>query len=382
MKIAVQLILIFIIIHSAYAFSETSPKPSAKHFFQHYLDAYNEFDSLKASKHYAPEVLVSGIANSPAVMTQAQMHKLLDGFLARQKQKGIVKFEWETFQVHLLSDSLAISSSVAARYDENKRLVDRASAVMQAHLGENSWKITSLTIHDHNNVLPLTTVQREKSYAAILQSEERPESDKLRDRRRKPIEVMQFAGIQSGWTVLDLIASGGYYTEVLSHRVGPLGKVYAQNPSFILTVRDGIFNQQLTKRLAGNRLANVEQLDTELGELGLNQELDAMTMVLNYHDFYNQPENKRRSDLADMKNALKKGGLFIVIDSNAKPDKHDPQLHRINSERAKKEIVSAGFSLKKEGYFLRNPKDPLDISVFDKRIRGFTDRFVYVFEKS
>jgi len=374
--------ILILLIVSAYSISANAKEnQSAQAFFQHYLDAYNKFDAKQASEHYAASVMVSGIPGSPVVMSQEKMHGLLRNFLNQQKQKGIVKFEWETFQVHMFSDSLAIASNVAARYDRNDKLVDRASALMQAKLTDSGWKINSLTIHDHKKVLPLSNIRRETIFADALQRTDRPEGDKLRDMSRKPQQVMQFAGIEQGMTVIDLVASGGYYTEVLSHRVGEKGKVYAHNPSFILTVRDGIFNKQITQRLADNRLANVERLDKEFGNLSVYEEADAMTMILNYHDFYNQPELKRLTDLADLRTALKPNGLFLVIDSNAPSGEHQPALHRINRERTKQEIESAGFVLHKEGFFLRNTSDPLNISVFDKSIRGYTDRFVYLFKK-
>lgn len=149
-------VLILSIISSFSVVANSAENDSADAFFQHYLDAYNKFDAKQASEHYAASVLVSGIPGSPVVMSKEQMQGLLSNFLNQQKQKGIVKFEWETFQVHMFSDSLAIASNVAARYDENDKLIDRASAMMQAQLTDSGWKIISLTIHDHNKVLPLS----------------------------------------------------------------------------------------------------------------------------------------------------------------------------------------------------------------------------------
>jgi len=51
---------------------------------------------------------------------------------------------------------------------------------------------------------------------AALASPDRPAKDKDRDAARKPIETVQFAGIKTGQTVLEVIAVGGWFTEVLS----------------------------------------------------------------------------------------------------------------------------------------------------------------------
>ena len=79
--------------------------------------------------------------------------------------------------------------------------------------------------------LPLSAPasERSKALAANLAAGDRPDADKQRDAGRKPAEVIAFLGIEPGMTVVDLIASGGHYTDVLSVAVGEDGKVYAQN---------------------------------------------------------------------------------------------------------------------------------------------------------
>ena len=214
-----------------------------------------------------------------------------------------------------------------------------------------------------------------------LQIESRPQADRERDAGRKPAEIIRFAGIKPGMRVLDLVASGGYYTEVLSHQVGKKGEVLAHNNNFMLTVMDGRFKKEMDSRLAQNRLSNVTQFHKEFGEFGLKSEVDAATMVLNYHDIYNQPKAKRMALLNEIKTALKPGGIFLVIDMEANAGEHNPKLHRVNSKVVEKEITSAGFKFAGETNILRNPKDDHSLVVFNPTIRGKADRFVYKFVK-
>jgi predicted methyltransferase len=72
---------------------------------------------------------------------------------------------------------------------------------------------------------------------AALASPARPAEEKERDAVRKPVETVQFLGIETGDTVIDVIAAGGWFTEVLSAAVGPSGKVLAQNPEFFARAR-------------------------------------------------------------------------------------------------------------------------------------------------
>ena len=66
-----------------------------------------------------------------------------------------------------------------------------------------------------------------------LAAPERSQENKARDAARKPIETVQFLGIKTGDTVVDMIAESGWFTEVLSAAVGPKGHVYMQNPPFL-----------------------------------------------------------------------------------------------------------------------------------------------------
>jgi hypothetical protein len=45
--------------------------------------------------------------------------------------------------------------------------------------------------------------------------------------------------------------------------------VYAQNPDMVLKMREGANDKAISKRLAGNRLANVVHLDRELTDLDI-----------------------------------------------------------------------------------------------------------------
>ena len=69
--------------------------------------------------------------------------------------------------------------------------------------------------------------------ATELASPTRPQMDRDRDADRKPADLMTFFGVQKGMTVLDVIAAGGYMTDVLATAVGPKGKVYQKSASVL-----------------------------------------------------------------------------------------------------------------------------------------------------
>ena len=53
-----------------------------------------------------------------------------------------------------------------------------------------------------------------------LDSGDRPSADAVDDARRMPLEVLAFAGIEEGMTILEMEAGGGYYRESMSRAVG------------------------------------------------------------------------------------------------------------------------------------------------------------------
>ncbi|MEE8079339.1 MAG: hypothetical protein V3T18_10110 [Pseudomonadales bacterium] len=220
---------------------------------------------------------------------------------------------------------------------------------------------------------------------AALADPSRPEADRARDAQRKPDQIVAFWGIDSGMTVLDLFAAGGYYTEVLAAATGPDGKVYAHNNNFLLTVRDGVYDKEMTTRLADSRLPNVERLDREVQEMNLEPEsLDAINFVLNYHDVYGFTEEAggtTEAVLGLFKSLLKPGGVLGIIDHSANPGPYQSELHRIDENIVIEEVTGAGFVLEAQSDLLRNPDDDRTRLVFDPELRGHTDRFVLLFRK-
>ncbi|WP_321389242.1 class I SAM-dependent methyltransferase [Emcibacter sp.] len=222
--------------------------------------------------------------------------------------------------------------------------------------------------------------------SCAVENTQRSEDDRQRDINRKPAQIISFFGITPGMTVLDMFAGGGYYTEILSGVVGPEGKVIAQNNAgYIAYTKD-----ELGQKLAvPGRMSNVVPLNVEVADLDLkDNSLDAVFLILSFHDFYHVAENWPAIDskmlLAKFKKALKPGGVLAVVDHVAPagtPSTSGDTLHRIDPAIAMREITAAGFTFDGESDILRNPDDNGTKPMWDETIRGRTDRFVYRFVK-
>ena len=219
--------------------------------------------------------------------------------------------------------------------------------------------------------------------AAALDNPDRAQADKDRDEARQPADVIAFSGIEPGMTVLDVMASAGYYTEVLSVAVGEDGIVYAQNPIRMLQFRDGATDKALTARLADDRLSNVVRTDGSLSEIDLaDGSLDAAFTALNFHDTYYMAGNDAAvALLKTISGKLKPNGILLLIDHVGNPDQDNAKLHRIPKQIAVDLVTEAGFVVESESDVLSHPDDDKTQMVFGPDIRGKTDRFVLKLRK-
>ncbi len=208
----------------------------------------------------------------------------------------------------------------------------------------------------------------------------RPAGDVARDADRKPHQVLEFFGIKTGQKVVELQSGKGYYAELLSAAVGPSGQVYAHNSPFVL---EKFAEKPLSERLARPGLENVRRLDTELDAPELPKNLDAVLIILFYHDAFWQQVDRVKMNKAVFE-ALEPGGIYGVVDHYAEDgsgDRDVKTLHRVDIDTVKKEITAAGFVLDGESDLLRHPEDQRTINVFKPEIRGKTDRFILRFRK-
>jgi len=220
---------------------------------------------------------------------------------------------------------------------------------------------------------------------AAIADPARTDKDRERDVREKPAEVMAFAGVKPGMTVVDMFAGGGYYTELLAGVVGSTGKVLSvNNVPYANYAKDDI-----KARFTEGRLPNVERRLVEMSSIHFPpKSVDLIYICMSYHDAFWVDEKEGWPDIdtdgfiESMKRMLKPGGKLLIIDHNAPAGtgaEMAGKAHRLNEEFAKKSLASHGFVLEKTYDGLRNKDDQLDKMVFDPAVRGKTDRYVHLY---
>ena len=158
-----------------------------------------------------------------------------------------------------------------------------------------------------------------------------------RDLEEDPDRAINVLKIEKGSTVADVGAGSGYMTIKLSKKVGPQGKVYAND------IQPGMLDL-LNKRLVKSKIANVTTvLGTQDDPKLPPGALDLILMVDVYHEL-SQPQVMLRQ----LRAALKPGGRLVLLEYR----KEDPDIpirpeHKMSVADAKLEVEAEGFTLTK-----------------------------------
>jgi len=160
---------------------------------------------------------------------------------------------------------------------------------------------------------------------------DRPE----REREENPEGALDAIGIRPGMIVADIGAGTGYMSLRLAKRVGPTGKVYAND-----------IQPEMLRRLRQNAdQAKLKNIETILGsdvdpKLPAGQ-MDLVLLVDVYHEF-SQPQKMLRAIRA----TLKPGGRLVLLEYR----KEDPAVpilpeHKMSVSEVKKELEAERFTL-------------------------------------
>jgi predicted methyltransferase len=155
-----------------------------------------------------------------------------------------------------------------------------------------------------------------------------------RVQEEQPDKALELIGITPGMVVADVGAGTGYMTIRLARRVGPTGKVYAndlQRPML----------QIILDKARSERLSNVEVVQGTEDDAHLPENaIDLALLVDVYHEF-RHPQEMLRS----IRRSLKPGGQLVLVEYR----KEDPGIpialtHRMSLAEARTEVEAEGFA--------------------------------------
>jgi len=155
-----------------------------------------------------------------------------------------------------------------------------------------------------------------------------------REQEEEPDRALELIGIAPGMVVADVGAGTGYMTVRLARRVGPTGKVYANDlqPAMLQIIRDKARRHQLSNVEIVQGLDN----DARLPE----RAIDLALLVDVYHEFWRPPEMLR-----SIRRSLKPNGQLVLVEYR----KEDPSIpiadtHRMSVADVRTEVEAEGFT--------------------------------------
>ena len=158
-----------------------------------------------------------------------------------------------------------------------------------------------------------------------------------RDEEEAPDVALNALKIPKGASVADIGAGSGFMTVRLAARVGPTGRVFAND------VQPQMLNI-LARRLSNSNITNVTLIEGTIDDPKLPPaSVDLEIMVDVYHEL-SQPQ----AMLRHLREALKPGGRLVLLEYR----KEDPTVpikpeHKMSVAEAKMEVEAEGFTLVK-----------------------------------
>jgi len=156
-----------------------------------------------------------------------------------------------------------------------------------------------------------------------------------RESEEHPDEALDALNLKPGMVVADVGAGTGYMSLKMAKRVGPSGKVYAEDvqPEMLRMLRQNAVKAKAT---------NVETvLGNETDPKLPAGQMDLILLVDVYHEF-SQPQKMLRG----MRDALKPDGRLVLLEYR----KEDPNVpirpeHKMSVQEVKTELEAEGFKM-------------------------------------
>ncbi len=174
-------------------------------------------------------------------------------------------------------------------------------------------------------------------FAALLHAQQ---DSAQRDQWQRPAEVLDALGAKPGSVIADVGAGEGYFTFHLADRVGPEGKVYAED------IRESAL-QKIDERKQRHGLSQIQTILGTPSDPRLPAgALDAVLVVNAYHEMLDHD-----AMLQGMYRALKPGGRLAIIDAAdelGEPRKTYQQRHTLPKQTAREDVEHDGFRFLRE----------------------------------
>ncbi|MGM0564146.1 MAG: class I SAM-dependent methyltransferase [Pseudomonadota bacterium] len=200
-----------------------------------------------------------------------------------------------------------------------------------------------------------------------VNGDHRSAENRARDVHRRPVETLEFWGLEPDMTVLEVWPGGGWYSEILGPALRDKGQLVVAN--FPLDARP-----DWRAAMARDFVDMIESSPAVYGDVkvvpfqpprhttfGEPESLDMVILSRHFHNFI-------RGGIVDQvlaasMEALKPGGVLAIVQHRAQPDATPEGEERTGYVREAwlvEKVESAGFELEASSPLNHNPKDSRD----------------------
>ena len=204
-----------------------------------------------------------------------------------------------------------------------------------------------------------------KTLADWAQGEHRNETNRARNQFRHPVETLEFFGLSADMTVIEILPSTGWYTEIMAPYLRDHGKYYAAHfspnasASYMPRILSG-FEEKITADPDLYGKITVRHLNPP-HEVAIAPPGSA-DMALTFRNVHNWiMAGQEHEFFASFYAALKPGGVLGVVEHRAKADAGMDVMRTsgyVTEAYVKEVAAAAGFEFVASTEINANPKDP------------------------
>ena len=228
-----------------------------------------------------------------------------------------------------------------------------------AALSTIALSFTQFSLADHHGAATAKTLTQ------WAEGEHRSESNRDRNKSRNPVDTLEFFGLAADMTVIEILPSRGWYTEIMAPYLRDHGKYYAAH-----------FSPNASASYMPPNLRNFEEKITDdpdlygkitVRHLNPPNEVtiappESADMALTFRNVHNWiMAGQEHEYFATFYKALKPGGVLGVVEHRAKPDAGMDVMRTsgyVTEAYVKEVAAAAGFEFAGNSELNANPKDP------------------------
>ncbi len=203
------------------------------------------------------------------------------------------------------------------------------------------------------------------SLERLAEGEHRSASNIARNDARHPVETLEFFGLQPDMTVIEILPSTGWYTEIIAPYVRDQGKFYAAH----FSPNASLSYMPPTLRAFEDKITADPQLYGKITVRHLNPPHEVVIAPAGSADMALTFRNVHNWIMADQQNeyfatffaALKPGGILGIVEHRAKPDAGMEVMRTsgyVTEDYVKELAIAAGFEFVASSEINANAKDP------------------------